>query len=79
MSQSVTLNSCLTLYSTSGLVHYYHLDKSISSYRDFLLVFSFFTAFSIEILKKTVDPNHSVASQLGLHCLRKTPKMGIWS
>ena len=60
---------------TSGILHPYHLDESISSVMGLLSMFlsvMYFELNSNSFVINTADPDqmqHSEASELGLHCL----------
>ena len=49
LKQSKTTLFCINPYLTSGLVHPYHLDEFISSFRGFLLICFIFAVFCIAI------------------------------
>ena len=65
----------------SGLIHPFHLDESISSFRDFWWMFSLLLYFAQKFLSaNSVDPGqmpHFAASELDLHCLHIYPIMNF--
>ena len=62
----------------SGPIHPYQLDESTASFRGVWCTFSFYFYFEyIFLLANSEDPDqtpHSVASDLGLHCLPMSQK-----
>ena len=74
----ILLSVVLNPHLPSGLSHPYQLDESISNFRCVWCTFSFlFYLRKIFLLANSEDPDqtpHSVASDLGLHCL--CPKNG---
>ena len=64
-------------YMTSGPVHSYQLDESISNFSAILCIFQLIFYFLYFLFAKSVDSDQtprSEASDLGLHCLPMSHK-----
>ena len=78
----ILLPHLLNLHLPSGPIHPYQLDKSISNFKDVCATFSFLFYFEkIFLLANSEDLDQmpcseNAASDLGLHCLPRSQKMG---
>ena len=64
-------NCKLNPFKMNGISHFYQLDQSISALRvvGWNFFFHFYSNFNRTTCKQTGDPQSSVVSDLGLHCL----------